>query len=255
MNDLSTKYFLNKVVAEKGVIVGCDREQEWLLPWWWGHFSRFNALDVAFADFGMSKEGRAWCEDRGVLIDLSRLEHFVRQKAELDPSVVGDMEKKLGSWIWPCRNSWFKKPFACLKTPFHKSIWIDLDCEVRGSLASLLETEGFPLSMTQYADARFAFPLYNTGVILFQRGEWLLEEWAELAVEKNEAFFGDQDALSWLIHEKQKPVALLAPIYNWSRALSPQGPVVVLHWHGPQGKSIILDQIMRSNLQSLDLLD
>lgn len=240
---------------KKGVIVGSDREQEWLLPWWWEHYSRFNAFPVAFADFGLSKEGRAWCAELGTVIDLTRVENFVRPRSQLDPRVAEDMEKKIGTWIWSHKNGWFKKPLACLQTPFEASIWMDLDCEVRGSLADLFDLSGTFLSMVRYEDARFPYPIYNAGVILFRQGISLMEEWAELAVEQNQAFIGDQDALCWLIHEKKKTVVELPLIYNWSRCLRPNPEALVLHWHGPQGKSIIFDQIMRSNLLSLDLLD
>src|SRR5689334_9119639 len=56
-----------------GVIVGCDLYQEWLLLWWWSHYSSHNAIPVAFVDMGMSEEGALWCKERGEYIKLQEI--------------------------------------------------------------------------------------------------------------------------------------------------------------------------------------
>ena len=50
------KWQSHDVIFPKGIIVASDMQQEWLLPWWWEHYTRFNSFPVAFIDFGMSKE-------------------------------------------------------------------------------------------------------------------------------------------------------------------------------------------------------
>lgn len=52
----------------KGVLVGADQKQEWLLLWWWKNYSEENELPVCFVDFGMSEKGRKWCQKRGQLL-------------------------------------------------------------------------------------------------------------------------------------------------------------------------------------------
>ena len=56
---------------EDGILIGSDEHLEWAIPWWWENYSRFNSFPVAFADFGMSEAMRAWCRERGELIDLT----------------------------------------------------------------------------------------------------------------------------------------------------------------------------------------
>lgn len=55
----------------KGILVGCDQNQEWLLSWWWDQYSAHNSYPVVFVDFGMSKTGVAWCNERGTCIPQS----------------------------------------------------------------------------------------------------------------------------------------------------------------------------------------
>jgi len=56
-----------------GVITGADSNHEWLLPWWYENLQRHNTLPVAFADFGMSADMRAWCGERGLVLTVPRV--------------------------------------------------------------------------------------------------------------------------------------------------------------------------------------
>ena len=70
-----------------GIVVGADLTQEWLLPWWWSHYSRFNSLPVAFIDFGMSDEMKKWCQERGELIPLPVADIFVAKRKRIESLV------------------------------------------------------------------------------------------------------------------------------------------------------------------------
>jgi hypothetical protein len=238
------------LVDEDGIIVASDHQQEWLLPWWWENYCQFNSHPVAFVDFGMSKEMRTWCEARGEVIDLVAVDDFVGGKLDMDPVIAAAMQAKSDEWCLPYRNVWFKKPLACLQSPYRRSIWIDLDCQVLGSLEQLFELYGQSLALTREEVTYASYPDYNSGVIVFKHGLPILKEWADLSIEQNRIFRGDQDILSWIIHQKKSVIELPA-IYNWSRRLEKNPQAVVIHWHGPQGKSCIQHQIMRLNLQSL----
>jgi hypothetical protein len=72
--------------------------------------------------------------------------------------------------------------------------------------------------------------------------------WADQSFESNYRFRGDQDLLNTIIQEQKFKVDELPQIYNWSRLKGDHPDAVVLHWHGPQGKSEIAHQIMRKNL-------
>ncbi len=64
----------------KGILIGCDQNQEWMLEWWWAHYSRHNCYPVAFVDFGMSQEAKKWCQSKGHWISLDAPKNFVFPK-------------------------------------------------------------------------------------------------------------------------------------------------------------------------------
>lgn len=235
-------------ISEKnGIVVGSDLTQEWLLPWWWRHYNAFNPYPVVFVDFGMSEKMKAWCREHGKLIPLLVADIFVADKQEIDPRLVDEMEKACGKNFWPSRHAWFKKPLACLQSPFRKSIWIDLDCQVRGPVSRL-----FDLCEESLAIAVDPCHLlsYNSGVMVFKHGLDILETWADQAFERNHEFRGDQDVLTAIIHEKNVKITEVPAIYNWSRCSQANPDAVILHWHGPQGKSEITHQIMKMHLEA-----
>jgi hypothetical protein len=235
-------------MKEEGIVVGSDSAQEWLLPWWWENYSRYNSHPVAFVDLGLSPEKRSWCAERGAVIDLGLDSAFVADRSQMNPLIAAVMENDVGDWFWSYRNAWFKKPFACLHSPFRKSIWMDTDCEVCGPLDELFINYGEPLSMARDLHAYSPYPIYNSGVIVFKQGEPLIAEWAQMAIEQNHLFRGNQDMLSWLIEEKKIAHVDMPGIYNWSRSSSvekdPQA--VIVHWHGPHGKKC-LSQVIRGS--------
>jgi hypothetical protein len=233
-----------------GVVVASDLQQEWLLPWWWENYRRFNSHPVVFIDFGMSKEMKVWCQERGALIPLLVPDIFVASKEEMDPDLVARMEDETGKMFWCYRNAWFKKPLACLQSPFKRTLWIDLDCQIRGYLGDLFESFGDGLSMTRYPNPTMPYPIYNSGIIVFKHGLSVFEAWADLCIEQNHLFRGDEDILAWLLKD-QNMVAQLPAIYNWSRCFEDNPEAIVFHWHGAKGKYCIHHQIMTSNLQSL----
>src|SRR5690349_19670492 len=123
--------------AEKGIIVGCDLHQEWLLEWWWELYRAKNTFPVAFADFGMSEHAKNWCASHGELIIVDIDTSFVKSSNENFFTRGGRTEALYGSSFEASRHSWFKKPFACLLSPYEITIWIDLDCEVLTKLDDL----------------------------------------------------------------------------------------------------------------------
>lgn len=230
---------------ENGILVGSDITQEWLLPWWWDNYSTYNTHPVAFVDFGMSFEKKEWCRARGELIPLRIFADFVKEEPDIDPKHIETWEKNWGKRFWKCREAWFKKPLGCLQTPFQRTLWIDLDCEIRGNLSSLFEYT--PLGLVHDHDTK-EYPIYNSGVISYSRSLPLIETWAKLSVKENEKFVGDQDVLSYVIHQNAQAPSQIPKIYNWSRILEENNEAVILHWHGDHGKVVIQSQIQCQNL-------
>lgn len=226
-----------------GILIGADQTQEWLLPWWWGHYRKSNAYPVAFIDFGLSFEKKAWCRQKGTLIPL-RVCDFATEKEQMAPKVVKQLEAEFGPSFWDCRNTWFKKPLACLTTPFQRTLWIDLDCEVRGSLKPLFPyADSGPAMAKEQSDAPLPYQVYNSGVIAFRKNEPLIKQWAEACRHRNDVFRGDQEVFSWMVANKKIAITELPPHYNWSRCQPDNEEAVIQHWHGVYGKCVIRNQI------------
>jgi hypothetical protein len=225
---------------DDGVIVATDQEQEWLLPWWWENYRRSNAYPVAFVDYGMSDHMRSWCQERGELIDLllpdlfengSCMLHLILLKNEIRPD----------EGFWKRRGALLKKPLACLQSPFQRTVWMDLDCEVMGSIKELFETYCQPLSMAKIhpQPESLLYPTYNSGVIAFEHGIPIIEEWADWAIDHNFGFMGDQDILSFLI-DQRKCIVEMPRIYNWTQPECEMDPMpIVRHWTSTLGKQCI----------------
>ena len=146
-------------------------------------------------------------------------------------------------------RSWFKKPFAFLQTPFKRTLWLDLDCEVLKPLHALFENqEGLLLaketeasiqkdrsSETIYEDEI----LYNSGVVLYSQGDPLIGRWAQKILETKDHFWSDQHALSRLIFEEKVPIHRLHEDYNWQMSQGFNMHAAIIHWVDSWGKDYI----------------
>lgn len=225
----------------KGVIIGCDQNQEWMLEWWWRHYTRHNSYPVAFIDFGMSPEARDWCKKHGTLIILHAPRNFVFPKSLISPELVNEWEATYGKELWYGRERWFYKPYALQQAPFEEAIWVDLDCEITGSLAPLFQ-KIHTHSKIALVKERYEEDVYNSGVIAFHRTSPLLALWTELCFQQNDQFLGDQDVLSFIINNQNIEVSELPNKYNWVVREGVNCEAVVLHWAGKWGKEVIRRQ-------------
>lgn len=236
----------------QGILAGCDSNQEWLLPWWMDHYSRHNDYPVAFIDFGMSEEGKAWCQEKGIYLPLSSLKARILGKNQIAPAKQALWEQHYGKKIWSRRRIWFKKPFALLQSPFAFSIWLDLDCQVRKSLEPIFtclllgaeiavkkESEEIQLLHRQRG---FILPdetNYDCGLIAFRKGAPTLRHWTEEITERNQEYVFDQQALSRALVKHPAHLFELPSIYNWSVAQGPNQNALVYHFHGGALKQMI----------------
>ena len=219
----------------QGIIVGCDQTLEWILPWWLKHYQMHNQYPVAFVDLGLSYEMKDWCKKNGEYIPL-RIVDFAE---EVDSELREVWKKEAGLQFEEARNAWLKKPLALLKTPFENTVWLDVDCEVRGDLSPIFEfADGFAMAKEQ-TPYDYPFVMYNSGVIAFQKNHLTLHDWALWCQTKNHLFRGDQEAFSQMIDEKKTPITELPPPFNWSRRMEENPDALILHWHGNHGKFVI----------------
>lgn len=222
-----------------GVIVGVDQTLEWILPWWIKNYLKYNDKPVAFIDLGLSFEKKDWCKKQGTLIPLRVVDFAEEPPLEYEKK----WEEESGKQFKESRSVWFKKPFACLKSPFERTLWIDIDCEIRGSLIPLFEyADDFGMCVEKN-EHNLPYPLYNSGVIAFQKNHPLLALWQKAALEENRYFRGDQELLSHLIHRMELKIREIPPIYNWSRMNLDDKEAKILHWHGNHGKFVIRNQL------------
>ncbi len=236
---------------KEGVIVAIDENQEWLLPWWWENYSKYNRFPVTFVDLGLSIKAREFCREKGNLVELplnahARNSDFQSQELEQDSqSFHEDSFRK--------RRCWHKKPLAMLQTPYLYSLWLDVDCEVRASLLPLFvqiaskefllicpEHESLQKRLSSEGTLLKGEIFFNSGVIGFRKGSFYILEWALFTLENQNSYFGDQNILSRLIFNLNWPVEILDPTYNWYGSIYEiPSDVKVVHWAGDMGKFLL----------------
>lgn len=233
---------------KQGILIGCDQEQEWMLPWWWSHYIKYNSYPVVFIDFGMSETAKKWCRKRGTLLKLSCPKKFVCSKADLDPSVIETWESVYGEMVWSSREQWFRKPFAMLQTPFEYTIWTDLDCEITGRLDPLFQKihaySGIAIARERVTGSEE--DVYNSGVIAYHKKSPILTRWAAQCQYENDRFLGDQDVLSHIIQTENIEITELSDHYNWRLKFGVNVEALIIHWIGKWGKECIRRVALKS---------
>ncbi len=235
-------------------MVGTNCSQEWLLEWWWKHYSKHNRYPVVFVNFGMmSEEKKRWCKKRGELLRLPIADIILKTRDEIDPQLVTIWEKSFGSNFWEAREVWFKKPFALLQSPFQTTLWLDLDCEVRGPLDDLFSrVEKHPSQFGMVEDLRirgfYNVPIYNGGVIAFGRIP-LIEKWVEQVFTRNQEFWAEQELISHLIVEEGILIDQMPQIYNAGHVSGGLKNALIYHWCGLDGKRELKQMIRPATSQ------
>lgn len=219
------------------MLCGADQHQEWLLSWWWERYRAENEYPVTFVDYGMTPHAHQWCAERGEIISLNFDTRLIKSKEEIDPHFVhlwGSREE-----MWIARRSWFQKPFALLQSPYQRCVWMDLDCEVLKPIDFLFSQwdKKSQLALvrdysTEHLPKLHPDIIYNGGVIVFEYGSSIIQEWAHLCMTQNHRFSGDDAVLSQLIYEKRLEVVELPEIYNWRIVRGIDMNVVIWHWLG-----------------------
>ncbi|HEY4255402.1 MAG TPA: hypothetical protein VGM34_03540 [Chlamydiales bacterium] len=233
-----------------GVLVGCDQQQEWLLDGWYAHFRKHNpSLLIAFGDLGMSEEGRQWCEERGVVIAASQIpfppDATLQEKGW---PYAGERWLEEGLFSLPERAVLFRKPLLMKQSPFERTVYLDLDCQVLMDLSSLFSLRLGPTKMALRAGCFYEMKSmttsqkmwvqsYNSGVVVFEKNSRLLDFWIFLLDREIESFSNDDRLLSFAIHGYEMPVTRLARKYNWLYHWGVNPKAAICHWIGEAGKA------------------
>lgn len=241
-----------KATEEKGIVVAISREQEWLLPLWWSNYSQFNSYPVLFVDFGMSSQAKKWCKEKGRLLKLTPPEQFMADKNSIPQNLSQKWHQHFQKvHNTPKRVYWFQKPLAMLKSNFKKTLWLDLDCIVRGALEPVfyflnkkklgcvkepphIQTKRLQLGLREKREI-----LYNSGVLVYSHGISFMQQWAKAAIEENHLFYGDQELFSNLVFRKKMKLAQMPLSYNWPifYGINPEAKIV--HYINDSGKDLL----------------
>lgn len=205
----------------KGVMVGVASIHEDLVPWWISNYKRHNVAPIAFADFGMGEDMKALCSQHGQVIDMT------------DISVEG----------------WFRKPFAILRAPFQKMLWMDLDIEVRGSVQHLFDyAQGDTIGAGHDTYEPKAFrkhmpeggKLYDSGLLAIEHDSSVVVKWCEMIMGASRGFyFGDHEVLSLALRDLNMPLKEIPKSVHRMRVEGSVDGLTTMHWTGPQGKDYI----------------
>lgn len=239
-----------------GVLVGCDENQEWMLPWWFSHFRQANPnLSVAFADFGMSKSAKIWCEERGSRLEIPSLPLYENKG---DPGVLFMGERWCEWRLTPPRFTtypiWFAKASAMLLSPFYRTLWLDLDCQVLSDLSTLFSLplpksklrmrKACKIFVKSYPSQHiFEIPTYNSGVILYEKDSPLLKMWSQANEEGIHHFSSDDYIISLFIACLKDEKISLPLKYNWNiTSWGDNREALIYHWQKDVGKNRIYFQ-------------
>lgn len=207
----------------------------------------------------MTKSARLWCEKRGSLVSFILPKEIVAKREEVEKERRETWEKVYSGNIWQARLGWFSKPFALLRTPYDRSCWIDLDCQILRPLNELIDASdlGYGLAIVREVERsvlfckKFGIYLdgeisYNTGVISFKRDSSIIKKWAENTLLRTSEFLGDQDIFNRTVFEEKYSLHELPSHFN-ARPLDGIFPeTTILHFTCEPGKNYIFGQIKTS---------
>jgi hypothetical protein len=222
-NNKKYKWTKTKLEHKKAVLTGCDQEQEWMLPWWYGNYEKNSyKYPLYFCDFGMSEKAKKWCLERGEII-------------EVDKSIKYE-------------KVWFKKPYFLLEALAEKLIWVDLDCQVQKNLAPLLDNYGnktiaMALDRNYMLNRPDIFKpgeiMYQNGVIVVKHGDPIVEDWCDYTPKHYSKHRGDNELLCRMLYETKHQPEVIPENHHWVRIDGENPEATIYHWHGLKGKELI----------------
>jgi hypothetical protein len=228
----------------EGIIVGCDANQEWLLPWWWKHYSAHNDFPVVCVDWGMTDEGKRFWSERGEILAPAKVQAKFSTRDEITPDVLQGWEERYPN-IWASRNAFLRKPFALLEAPFSYNLWIDLDCQVLGRLEPIFNRMHLGAEIGVVKDPNQVYllqpgeVLYNGGVIAFRKEAPILQRWTEMVIALQNQLPTDQEVLARAIFQHRPEMVEFSPLFNWPFIYGEAKGIIIRHFHGMRGKEAI----------------
>lgn len=245
-------FYLGLLSMTKGVLTGCNEKHEWMLKWWLTNYTKHNSYPVTFFDFGMSPSALNFCKSKGevITIDKPPLENIY------DP--IGDVpwKKSFFNHQVSQRPIWFTKPFAFMKAPYKRNLWLDIDCEVKKPLESLIN---LPLGKAQFAIREYdpkatkharkegfvnsKGHCLTTGVTLFDKDSPLLQEWIEYIYKNYSREHSEDSALANLLTQKPFDIINFSEKYNYDNPEKTLPDTYIHHHMGTHQKRTLMQNM------------
>lgn len=132
---------------KKGVMTGCNQNNEHYLQSWFEHYSKHNTFPITFCDFGMSHQARTFCAKIGTLLQAK------------------------------------SQVFALPKSPYEETIWTDINCQINQSVGPLFEMalvkDGFAISFSKQNTPQ-------TGIMAFTKNSPIILNWQAWCIKNKE---------------------------------------------------------------------
>ena len=204
---------------DEAFVTGCDIKHEWFLDWFIDNYKKHVNKPLIFANFGLSEGGL----------------EYVKNNCHAIMDMTASPEK-----------GWFKKPLTMLKCPAKKTVWIDLDCEIREDVSDIFDLL-VPDKLNMVEDKPWSWRgqqlWHNSGVVGFIDKPPILHQWVKTV--RDNPRYGDQE----MLHMMLDPIGKITHIndlpnpYNVVRLQVDTdgytGRIKIMHWTGAKGKIMI----------------
>jgi hypothetical protein len=247
---MNIKWKKNK--EEKGILVAFDATFQPLILWWYKSLRKYSSLPIAFINLGnISENVKNWCKKNGYYYDLQKyVKNF--KKIKIPQKYKNQWAEQISGDVASVRPYWFTKPVALMTTPFEKTLYLDIDCQVNADINDFfLCLDEYELALVKYVfQESFSYnkkniTIFNSGVIGYKTKAKIIEEWAELSLKFKHDFLGDQDLLSDIIHENKYVPKILPMEWNWQRLPLLNENAKILHHCGGLAKSKLFETIKK----------
>ncbi|NDD58968.1 MAG: hypothetical protein EBZ47_06955 [Chlamydiae bacterium] len=250
-------WFHKGFIENEGIITGCDKAQEWMLPYFYKKYAEFNQRPISFIDFGMSNKAKEFCRSIGNLYPLQFPKKYIPSPCNVSSSIQALWNHASGrgdnSLFWYKYAKYHHKPLAFLMTPYKNTLWLDVDCEVMKDLSAVFDKIQASPSLCivprlkscqkEYIAKGLAIEGqegYNSGVVGYGRESSVILDWANETLHKHHLFMTDEDLFASLCLEKKYSITHLDAMYNWmphSHGWNPEA--AIFHWVGEAGKHLL----------------
>ena len=204
-----------ETIRDKGVLLYADKNAEWMFDWWFYNYHKYNTYPVQVVDVGMTQSGIDFCKARATYTKLPDL---------------------------GISQLWHVKPFVLKTTTFKKTVYMDWDVEVRGSLYDMFDYDGFAISYDKVNNFSTVSKPINAGVIIYDSPNKLIDRWCERTITDFRKYRADQDILDSM----DKKFIPIPPEIHWLRIMGENKTSLLYHYTGPIGKKIIRDKIAKT---------